>query len=214
MTPPAQPATTETITIDLAINATGHQVFLMNNSTFHADYNAPVLLLANHNVTSYPDHPEWNVHNIGSNSSARFILYNTNLLYHPIHMHGHNFWVLAEGNGKWDGTIVNPQNPQRRDIQILRNGTVDAPGFMVIEVVTDNPACGRCIATSPGEYYGQACSATIPLTLASLPGTSLRVFTSASWSTPRQLQNIRSPQRSLRCASIGGHLPVTTLWTR
>ena len=26
-------------------------------------------------------------------------------------------YVLAEGTGSWDGTVVNPSNPQRRDTQ-------------------------------------------------------------------------------------------------
>ena len=27
--------------------------------------------------------------------------------------------VLAAGSGTWDGTIVNPNNPQRRDVNLL-----------------------------------------------------------------------------------------------
>lgn len=57
-----------------------------------------------------------------------------------MHLHGHNFWVLAEGVGKWDGTtIVNKGNPQRRDPQILQPGTKDGPAYIVIEFQKDNP---------------------------------------------------------------------------
>ena len=40
-----------------------------------------------------------------------------------MHLHGFNFYVLHEGSGDWDGTIVNPGNPQRRDVvQLQKNG--------------------------------------------------------------------------------------------
>ena len=42
---------------------------------------------------------------------------------HPMHLHGHNFYVLHEGAGRWDGTtIVRRTNPQRRDVQLVRPG--------------------------------------------------------------------------------------------
>ena len=31
-------------------------------------------------------------------------------------------YILAVGTGEWDGTIVNPGNPQRRDVQIMPAG--------------------------------------------------------------------------------------------
>lgn len=40
-----------------------------------------------------------------------------------MHLHGFNMYVLHEGDGDWDGTIVNPGNPQRRDVvQLRKNG--------------------------------------------------------------------------------------------
>jgi hypothetical protein len=49
-------------------------------------------------------------------------------------MHGHNFWVLHVGPGAWDGTITNPNNPQRRDTQMLPGGS-----HLVLQINTDNP---------------------------------------------------------------------------
>lgn len=37
-------------------------------------------------------------------------------------------YVLAAGAGTWDGTITNPTNPQRRDVQ-----QVQANGYMVAQ---------------------------------------------------------------------------------
>lgn len=47
---------------------------------------------------------------------------------HPIHLHGYNMYVLAEGAGTWNGTITNPNNPQRRDVQQVRAG-----GYIVVQ---------------------------------------------------------------------------------
>ena len=55
-----------------------------------------------------------------------------------MHLHGHNFWVVAEGTGEWNGT-VNNINPQRRDTQLLQAGTATEPGYLVIQFNTDNP---------------------------------------------------------------------------
>ena len=99
----------------------------------------PLLLLVNQGNTSYPDDPEWNVYNFGQNTSIRVVLYNYFPGVHPMHLHGHNFWVLAEGVGKWDGTITNPSNPQRRDTQLMASGSPDTPSYIVLEWNADNP---------------------------------------------------------------------------
>lgn len=110
----------------------------MNNSSFRANYNEPILLLSKTGNNSYPDSPEWNVYNFGSNSSVRIIINNQGalgFLAHPIHLHGHNMFVLDVGTGTWDGTtIVKEDNPQRRDVQIL-----PANGYMVLQLTADNP---------------------------------------------------------------------------
>lgn len=46
-----------------------------------------------------------------------------------MHLHGFNMYILAEGAGEWDGTtIVNPGNPQRRDVMQVR-----ANGYIVMQ---------------------------------------------------------------------------------
>lgn len=134
ITPPSTPATTEIIQVNFGVNATGHLLWTMNNSSFRVDYNSPILSLVNQGNTSYPYDPEWNVYNFGSNSSVRLVVENLTPVGHPMHLHGHNMYVLNSGTGSWDGTVVNPQNPMRRDVQLLVPN-----GFIVVQIDADNP---------------------------------------------------------------------------
>ncbi|KAJ4408882.1 hypothetical protein N0V82_009612 [Gnomoniopsis sp. IMI 355080] len=55
---------------------------------------------------------------------------------HPIHLHGHDFWVLGQGYGKYvNGTgSLTLTNAPRRDVAML-----PASGYLVIAFKTDNP---------------------------------------------------------------------------
>ncbi|KAF2233451.1 multicopper oxidase [Viridothelium virens] len=156
-TPPLTPETTQVYDLRYEANETGSIIFFVNETSFRADYNNPILLLAYLDNTSYPYDPEWNVNNFGVNKSIRAIFRNYFPGPHPLHLHGHNFWVLAEGVGDWDGSIVNPENPQRRDTHILGPGTEQIPSFVVFEWLNDNPGvwpfhCHIVIHVSLGLY--------------------------------------------------------------
>ncbi len=58
-----------------------------------------------------------------------------------MHLHGHNFWVVAAGTGEWNGTVTRPRNPQRRDTQIIgpRLRTADGLAYVVLDFLADNP---------------------------------------------------------------------------
>ncbi|KAH8790649.1 Cupredoxin [Hyaloscypha finlandica] len=132
---PTEPTVTQEMVIGLTQNETGHYLWTINNSSFRANYNHPVLLLSNKGNNSYPDSPEWNVYNFGNNASIRIVLVNPGFAVHPMHMHGHNFFILAAGPGEWDGsTIINPLNPIRRDTLLI-----PAYSYTVIQFEADNP---------------------------------------------------------------------------
>jgi len=140
--PAETPGETQSLTITYANNATanttGYNVWYINNQTFRADYNDPVLLEANLGTTDFD--PEWNVYSFNA-TSVRIIIKNTFTGGpHPMHLHGHNMQILASGVGEWDGTITNPNNPQRRDVHILEAAAdANTPGFMVLQYEQDNP---------------------------------------------------------------------------
>jgi FtsP/CotA-like multicopper oxidase with cupredoxin domain len=55
---------------------------------------------------------------------------------HPIHLHGHDFYILAQGSGTYDSANVTLEltNPPRRDVAML-----PGDGYLVIAFLTDNP---------------------------------------------------------------------------
>lgn len=129
------PDTTVVIQITQSVNETGHTHYLMNNSSFRANYNYPLLNLTYSGNYSYPYDPEWNVYNFGNNETIRIVFQNNLPFGHPMHVHGQNMFVLDEGVGQYDGSsVVRPTNPQRRDTQSLRPN-----GYLVAQLVADNP---------------------------------------------------------------------------
>lgn len=138
ITPNPDPKVIHTISITYGSNGT-HELFYMDNSTFRGDYNAPILLSAK--VGKHDWDPGYNIYDCAGGTSTRIILYNyAPTGAHPMHTHGHNVFVLAEGYGEWDGNVVNPENPQRRDTQLLQNAKADGtPAYTVLQFTNDNP---------------------------------------------------------------------------
>ncbi len=96
------------------------------------------------------------------------LLVESNANYVKVHLHGHDFWVLASGTGTFDADTVTFQttNGPRRDVAML-----PASGYLVVAYYTDNPGViplipswnlntpltiiyrlGLCIATSHGMH--------------------------------------------------------------
>ncbi|KAI1176520.1 multicopper oxidase [Nemania sp. FL0916] len=135
------PDTVKTITVDLFTNATGSHVWTMNNVTEYTDYTNPLLLQVSKRGAPYNSssllqkNGHSNLYDFGTNKTVRIVLNTVYQSAHPMHLHGHNFQVLAEGPGPWDGkTIINSHNPLRRDTHIQRRY-----GHLVIQFTLDNP---------------------------------------------------------------------------
>jgi hypothetical protein len=72
--PAGTPNVTDTLEVDLFTNASNVALWKFNNVSFRADYNSPILPLANTGNFQYPE--EWNVINYYANSSIRIIVNN------------------------------------------------------------------------------------------------------------------------------------------
>ena|SRR5579862_3780420 len=53
---------------------------------------------------------------------------------HPLHLHGHSFWVLGKGQGIYDASQLNILNPPIRDTE-----EIPASGWLAIRYIADNP---------------------------------------------------------------------------
>ncbi|GKT95337.1 LOW QUALITY PROTEIN: multicopper oxidase [Colletotrichum tofieldiae] len=70
-----------------------------------------------------------------ANQWVYFVVETTLGVPHPIHLHGHDFFVLAQGSGTYSSSItLNTSNPPRRDTAML-----PASGYLVMAWETDNP---------------------------------------------------------------------------
>jgi FtsP/CotA-like multicopper oxidase with cupredoxin domain len=139
--PLEEPETTQTIDLTFKSNGTNF-LWFVDNSSYRGNFNQPTLLQAKRGDFDYED--EWNVYEFPGNGSVRIHLVNHGLAGgHPMHLHGHDFHVLAEGFGDWDGTVTNSGNTVRRDVHFLQNAqnTTDGvvPSYMVLQWTQDNP---------------------------------------------------------------------------
>lgn len=119
-----------------ALNETGSFEFRTNDQAYRADFNEPLLYDAKAGQTSFPANPEWNVYNLAANRSVVLNVTNLTPFTHPMHLHGHSYFVLSVGpqDTVWDGSVVNPENPMRRDVQ-----TIPAGGYAALQFEADNP---------------------------------------------------------------------------
>lgn len=122
-------------------NSTKFFLWAMNEKYFRANYNRAILSDASETSQS-PNVPfefpeSSNVIEVGNDKKyVRIVLLNKgffDFFRHPMHLHGHDMQVLAVGKGQWDGKIVNPENPLRRDTQII-----PGQGFLVLQYEVDN----------------------------------------------------------------------------
>jgi hypothetical protein len=90
---------------------------------------------ASSNVITFNDDPEdeWTYILITTGVGSPF---NVNIP-HPIHLHGHDFYVLGTGAGQWrdaERQGLNYDNPVRRDVAML-----PADGWLAMAWRRDNP---------------------------------------------------------------------------
>ncbi|KAK1980438.1 multicopper oxidase [Colletotrichum cereale] len=70
-----------------------------------------------------------------ANKWVYFVVQTTLGVPHPMHLHGHDFFVMAQGSGAYSSSVtLNTANPPRRDTAML-----PASGYLVMAWETDNP---------------------------------------------------------------------------
>ncbi|WCJ41512.1 Plant L-ascorbate oxidase [Euphorbia peplus] len=107
----------------------------------------PEKFAENYNVMEPPTNPNTTtgsvIYSLEFNSTVDVILQNANMLkkdsseVHPWHLHGHDFWVLGYGEGKFkeeDEQKFNLKNPPMRNTAL-----VFPHGWTALRFVADNP---------------------------------------------------------------------------
>jgi FtsP/CotA-like multicopper oxidase with cupredoxin domain len=112
----------------------------LNGSSLLLDWNDPTTLKVFNNESIWPT--DYNVHaleNGGDPESWAVYVIEDNTgfgISHPIHLHGHDFWVIAQDTGAFDieKATINLVNPPRRDV-----ATLPGNGHLAIAFKKDNP---------------------------------------------------------------------------
>jgi len=104
----------------------------------HIDWSTPTLSKISNGIYSLPPENAVTIHESGW---VYYVITNETPLPHPIHLHGHDFWLLSVGTGNPKDAQLNLNNPMRRDTYTVQgnNGVPGAGGYMIIAFQADNP---------------------------------------------------------------------------
>jgi FtsP/CotA-like multicopper oxidase with cupredoxin domain len=108
------------------------------NKPIWVDYANPTMQYLMEGNTSYPE--TYNVINTNGEGSWNYWLITSDPdtfgLDHPIHLHGHDFFVIGQDTGTYDESTANLNwnNPVRRD-----TATLPASGWLAIAFSSNNP---------------------------------------------------------------------------
>ncbi|RSL82757.1 hypothetical protein CEP51_004946 [Fusarium floridanum] len=114
-------------------NEDGIIKWTLNSTTMVAEWDNPSLLKLRTNTSFAPSNA---VIRIPKPNAWVYLAIETNLdISHPIHLHGYDFQILAQGTGPYGPNVtLNTKNPPRRDTALL-----PASGHLVLAFLTDNP---------------------------------------------------------------------------
>ena len=107
----------------------------LNSTTMVVDWENPTLLQVYESTTSF-DTSNAVIEIADADVWVYVVIATTFAVPHPIHLHGFDFYVLAQGTGTYssDSVTLNLDNPPRRDVAML-----PASGYLVLAFQTDNP---------------------------------------------------------------------------
>lgn len=115
--------------------------WLVNGSPMKIDLDHPTLLSVSEGNSTFE--PGRQVFKVGSKNEWQYwVIQMDNATFspplpHPIHLHGHDFYVLdSQANAQWSGDLsrLKTDNPPRRD-----TATLPAAGYLVLAFESDNP---------------------------------------------------------------------------
>ncbi|KAF7556011.1 hypothetical protein G7Z17_g1753 [Cylindrodendrum hubeiense] len=127
----------ELSTASVARNSDGLFKWYLNSTTMLVDWQYPTvqsIINGTDDYDAYEDR-EAVIELAEADQWVYFVVATQMPIPHPIHLHGHDFFVLAQGSGTYNSTVqLNLDNPPRRDTAML-----PAAGYLVMAWQTDNP---------------------------------------------------------------------------
>ncbi|KAL2880399.1 hypothetical protein SGCOL_004116 [Colletotrichum sp. CLE4] len=115
-------------------NTAGLFKWYLNSTSMLVDWASPTLESVINGNTTWED-DDAVIQLDEANQWVYFVIETTLAVPHPIHLHGHDFFVLAQGSGTYSSSItLNTDNPHRRDTAMLPSS-----GYLVMAWETDNP---------------------------------------------------------------------------
>lgn len=119
----------------VSTNDDGYFRWYLNSTTMAVEWADPTLEQIYNGTTTWDDSDA--VVTLESEDEWAYVIISTTLTVpHPIHLHGFDFFVLAQGSGTYTSgtTTLNLDNPPRRDTAMLPSS-----GYLVLAFETDNP---------------------------------------------------------------------------
>lgn len=115
-------------------NSGGVTVWSIDSVAIDVDWEQPTLQYIESGNTSYP--ADLRIYELDLTASQyNFWVIQNGGITHPIHLHGHDFSIIASGSGAFtSSSATNFVNPPRRDVATLVSG-----GHLVLAFPADNP---------------------------------------------------------------------------
>jgi FtsP/CotA-like multicopper oxidase with cupredoxin domain len=121
---------------DLLVQGNSAQLYkwYLSGTAFQSQPSDPILvdILNNNTIPDYSGNLLINTPNKGE--WVYVIIESVVPLPHPIHLHGHDFFVLGQGTGSYTGSGLSLNNPPRRDTALMPGA-----GWIAVGFETDNP---------------------------------------------------------------------------
>jgi FtsP/CotA-like multicopper oxidase with cupredoxin domain len=126
-------------TASVGKNAAGLFKWMLNSTSMVMDWKNPTLAQVMNGTTDFET--ENAVIELSEPNKWVYFVIETGLgVPHPIHLHGHDYFILAQGTGAYSSSVtLNTNNPPRRDTAILPGN-----GYLVMAWETDNPGVWLC----------------------------------------------------------------------
>lgn len=117
--------------------------WLINNNSMTSIWGYPTAEIIN-NTDSLERYTDWNFYEVPDDHEWVYVMFDNRVkgkgnrqasTPHPMHLHGHDFYILAQGTYPWNESSVQLSNPPRRDSALLPG----LGGYLLIAWKANNP---------------------------------------------------------------------------